>query len=412
MKRKDLFTWKEESFTLKSLAGDITSAMNKKITKCAARVIEDEKIVSRFAIGEARDEVLWQQCGDQWSGAMPFLATLPEIEEGSFEHRGPVVSEEEFERKVADVIAEFVKKYPYFIPQGQFDLKTSVRRYALDGKVKSSRYSYVESSLFFKHKDSASIIDHGLYLKGDTGLDLNQFLSLQEQFLSKWNTEVPVTAGKKNVCFYGDNAGVFGKIKESLGPELYHSGSALFSGTAGKELFHRSLSIFDRAIDPVNGSFSPFDDEGVSTVGTHPLIREGVFMGPIYDLRNAKKFGTRSTGHGIRGGVPNGTIGPAPFFFSPGPGKKSIAELLGELGETVVVLMMGGGDNTPEGEFSSPVMTSFLVKDGKVLGRLPQLTIRGNIKRFLGEDFLGTSSEAPGTGIDPVLFTKLDVFVN
>jgi PmbA protein len=198
---------------------------------------------------------------------------------------------------------------------------------------------------------------------------------------------------------------------QSLNPESYHSGATLFSGKAGEALFNSSFTLLDVAVDPENGSFRPFDDEGVvRPVQNREIVRNGTFIGPLYDLRTAHKFKTESTGNGHRG--TQGPIMVAPNGIDLAAGTRTISEWLDHLGETVVILMAGGGDTTADGEFSTPAHVAFLVRDGVVVGRLPQITVRGNIRDYLGADFIGSSRDRIASGNSRALFTRLDTYLN
>ena len=47
------------------------------------------------------------------------------------------------------------------------------------------------------------------------------------------------------------------------------------------------------------------------------------------------------------------------------------------------------------GDVGMPVQLAFLYEDGRLLGRLPELMLSGNIFRLLNEDFIGCAQEGP-----------------
>ena len=51
--------------------------------------------------------------------------------------------------------------------------------------------------------------------------------------------------------------------------------------------------------------------------------------------------------------------------------------------------MASGGDTTPDGHFATPVQMSYLLENGKFVGRLPELNISGNFYDLLGKDYIG-----------------------
>lgn len=64
-------------------------------------------------------------------------------------------------------------------------------------------------------------------------------------------------------------------------------------------------------------------------------------------------------------------------------------------GKAVYVVIASGGDMTPEGHYARPVQMAYLVENGKLVGRLPELNISGNFFELLGKDYLGTVHGTP-----------------
>ena len=84
------------------------------------------------------------------------------------------------------------------------------------------------------------------------------------------------------------------------------------------------------------------------------------------------------------------------------PGAKTIKEMLG--GQSAVfVAMASGGDFTSQGGFGTPAQLAFLLKDGKLAGKLPELQLSSSVYEMYGPGFLGVSSDtimplSPTTG--------------
>lgn len=57
----------------------------------------------------------------------------------------------------------------------------------------------------------------------------------------------------------------------------------------------------------------------------------------------------------------------------------------------VLVVVSSGGDFTPDGSFAAPVQVSFLFDGERIIGKLPEFTMRSNLYKMLGEDYIGTS---------------------
>ena len=59
------------------------------------------------------------------------------------------------------------------------------------------------------------------------------------------------------------------------------------------------------------------------------------------------------------------------------------------------MMIASGGDTTPDGHFATPVQLAFLLEDGKLVGRLPEISIGGNFFDMLGKDYIGTVYDWP-----------------
>ena len=54
--------------------------------------------------------------------------------------------------------------------------------------------------------------------------------------------------------------------------------------------------------------------------------------------------------------------------------------------------MASGGDTTPDGHFATPVQLAFLVENGVLVGRLPELNVSGDFFDMLGSGFVGAAN--------------------
>lgn len=52
-----------------------------------------------------------------------------------------------------------------------------------------------------------------------------------------------------------------------------------------------------------------------------------------------------------------------------------------------------GGDFTPDGLYATPVQVAYLTDGEKLIGRLPELTIKGSVKDYFGKNFIGVSKD-------------------
>jgi len=92
-------------------------------------------------------------------------------------------------------------------------------------------------------------------------------------------------------------------------------GRSCLAGKEGLRVAAPAVSVFDDANSPLTLGI-PFDFEGVPRQRVD-LIRDGVFVGAVYDMRTAKQAGKQSTGHALPAPNPEGPF-PLNLFLAPG----------------------------------------------------------------------------------------------
>lgn len=407
---KDIFNWLDESQTIEVVANTVNSIRHKKIARKAARLFFDGKAVTQCGIGNISESELFKKCEANKDLALP--STFLPIRSENFTQEIKPLDILRIESNVQKMLTQLSKRLPDFVGQGKISY-CSLHREFIQNDQYSKTYSHqkIEGYLCLKFKSSSNIIDYVTEIESGVDTDLNEMNNPHFPFLDMWKSEAKIDSGLKNICFLSDQSGILSKIYSALNPEIFHSGASLLSNKGNENLFHRDLQITDKNCELKSGFYTPFDDEGTTTQEC-PVIANEKFLGPFYDLRTAQKYQIQSTGHGKRMKIPHGSFAPTPHRLELGRSKKSMQDLWNESGETVVILMASGGDSNANGDFSTPVQVAFLIKDGKIIGRLPQLTLRGNIFDYLGKDFIATSSDSLSSRGKPALFTKMNIYLN
>lgn len=233
-------------------------------------------------------------------------------------------------------------------------------------------------------------------------VDLNR-QRLVEKLLQKvrWGAEVvPPPAGKPLVLFLPSAVPVL------LLP-LTHgfSGLSVFLGTSplkgklGEQVFAKKFTLVDDGLIPFGPRARSFDDEGLP-VGRLPLSEEGVVRNFFYDLRAAALSGAEPTGNGLKGG-PFGDggfrapPGPSPRHLVVKPDEGSLEELIRDMKEGLIVsdvIGLGQG-NVQSGAFSNNVSVGFVVRDGRVVGRVKNTMIFGNAYEVLKDGLIQVGGE-------------------
>jgi PmbA protein len=161
-------------------------------------------------------------------------------------------------------------------------------------------------------------------------------------------------------------------------------------------VFDNKLSLWDDPTIAWQPGSHPCDDEGMPSQRT-PLIEQGVASGFLYDLQTAALAGTKSTANGRRshGRLPS----PSPNTLIIIPGKTTFEEMISDIKEGLVVeqLMGAGQGNILGGDFSGNVLLGYKVESGKIVGRVKDTMVSGNIYQLL-KQITAIGSEAKWVG--------------
>jgi len=198
------------------------------------------------------------------------------------------------------------------------------------------------------------------------------------------------------------------------------SGEALFNKTSplidkhDKKVFSDKITLLEDPHTPRLGARA-FDDEGIPTE-KRSLVEKGVLKSYLLDLRTGAKLGARSSGNGFKqalfgSGV---TMMPNPWPACPviEPGNSTFAEMLSSIDEGI--WLTGGigfhSSNYSQGDISIQAR-GYMVKKGKVTGRLDGTMVSGNIYAdFLNVRAISAEIEPSNTGYLPyVLVDSMQV---
>jgi PmbA protein len=161
-------------------------------------------------------------------------------------------------------------------------------------------------------------------------------------------------------------------------------GASPIGNRLGKPVFDSRLWLWDDATIAYRPASRPFDDEGVPSRRT-PLIMAGTVANFLYDLQTAALANKKSTGNGSRpgGGLPT----PSPSAFVIKPGDVSFDDMLADIKEGLVIeyLMGAAQGNILSGDFSGNVLLGYKVESGKIVGRVKDTMVSGNIYQLLKE---------------------------
>jgi PmbA protein len=150
----------------------------------------------------------------------------------------------------------------------------------------------------------------------------------------------------------------------------------------GEQIFDKGLSLYDDPTIAYRPQSRPADDEGTPSQRT-PLIEQGRVASFIYDLQTAALAHQKSTGNSGRasGGLPH----PTPSAFVITPSSTTFTEMVSDVEEGLVIEHLMGAEqgNILSGDFSGNVLLGYKIERGKIVGRVKDTMVSGNVYELL-----------------------------
>ena len=279
------------------------------------------------------------------------------------------------------------------------DLSSQVHQYNPDILVDVSFHSGISQAKLATttnvytedHSHSLSAVISGNLVQGEDFLQAYAYQVTRDQapdyqaILQKLITKYQRAEGKASIqsgtypvlftpsAVASTMGGMFGKIFS--GQSVVQKASPL-SDKLGDKIADQRISIFE---DPSLGvSACKFDDEGVPT-SKKSLVDQGIVKQFYWDRRWAARQGIESSGNGFRGGISR----PSPSLVNVcmSPGQTSVSDLIASMDEGIIVdqVLGAGQSNALAGEFSVNIDLGYKVEQGKIVGRVKDTMVAGNI---------------------------------
>jgi len=251
---------------------------------------------------------------------------------------------------------------------GQADYKLSVFSMAVEGAL-------------IRGTDMLFVGEHQSSSHPITDTESLTAVVLRQLELAKY--QAPVRTGLMPVIFtpYGIASALIQPLMVGFNGKIVLEGSSPLGNKLGQTVFDKRLTVRDDPTIDYRPASRPFDDEGVPSQRT-TLIENGVATGFLYDLQTAALAGKKSTGSGGRhGGLPS----PSSSAFVISPGDVTFDDMVADIREGLVVeqLMGAGQGNILGGDFSGNVLLGYKVENGKIVGRVKNTMVSGNIYQLL-----------------------------
>lgn len=391
---KEFLTNTCRSVTLNVTGGRIDSFREKEETTGTVRVYENGCIGVAGCLGAPDEAALEKKAAEALALGIPYPCGLEgalEREETHAEEIFPVSAFMPAMQRFLDRLGEACPRFAFSNKISLIDEKAAYRNSRGRRLVSAGRRIQLE--LLAQNRGSGNLFDTAFAYEGasfdEEGL-LKQFKKEYDAFYKP----ADITPGRYPVVMNASD--LFGTFLQHFVAELYVSGASLFSGRLGQKAFSEKLSLRNDMNPETNPGACFFDVEGCVAPDLRPvLIEKGTLTGLLTTKKSAAQFQLQNLGTAAAeyDGVP--ALGFNRFYTDP------TAPSLGALvpGRAVYVVLASGGDTTPDGHFATPVQMAYLMEDGELVGRLPEVNVSGSFYDLLGKDYLGAvrSGLQPGT---------------
>ena len=371
---------------------NIESIRKKDITKTGFRVYENDFIGIAGAVGNVNEAELEKGAIENLKLEIPYPYEVSTNMIKSVDYRKEILSNEEFVKEVEELLEILRQEFPDFIFSNKIYIQEFETKLTNDGGLDLSHIDRIfVMSIVIKEKSSINVFD-GFFSYIDREYDRDIILDNIREVLTAYKNEVKLPkVGKLPVIFTEYDSLPLMKIINEMNGYKVGTGASLFTDFIGEKKFSDKFTLYQSAEEEDLIVTEFFDAEGVVNPDfIYTLIEKGKIITPYTDKKTAAQFNLPLTGSASADYDKVPSLEPKNLKVKTSD--KSLKELLnGELG--VLVYIASGGDFTQEGVFGTPVQLAFLTDGEKLLGKLPELKVSGELYSMFGEDYIGKSKD-------------------
>ena len=297
-----------------------------------------------------------------------------------------ILSEKDFIPQISALLERLAAENPEFLFSNKILLNSTDKAYEnSDGVTLRYKGNQFDCGLVIKYKGSANIMDEFYGCESDY-FDIDAICRDVKMQCDAFLNQLPQIAEDEAVIIGG-----FEPLQYAIShfaADTYFNKASLLDGKLKQKVFNGNFNlVIDRSPErQLNLPF--FDAEGVVNDGyINYLVKGGTLERLITCKKSAEQYSTDNSGSAISAydGVPQAG--------RSGLDVLTTAESLSELvkGKAIYLSNIGGGDMTTSGDISMPSIVSYLYENGKLVGKLPEFTVTGNLFDILGKDFIGVT---------------------
>lgn len=385
--RIEKLTKKSKEVCVNITNGLTDSLRIKNVSTSTVRAYDNGFIGIAGKMGDADFEALEKEAKDNLLRNIPYPDKPEKPLDKSINARKHIVNDKDFLPFVTAAAKRIADENPSFIINGKAYLNDLETEYSDGNRRLKYAGNSCEFAVIFKEKKSANIMDGSVEVNDDSLIGEDFFKDVKLK-LDCFLSVLPHVKGDKVKVIA--SVGIMAYVLQHFVADVYCNNASLLNGKLGNKVFSDKLSAMcDRA--PEDTLLTPFfDAEGVVNEDYKAyLVKNGVMNGLATTKYSADKYGVKNSGTAAAeyAGAPMvSAIG-----FDVERTAESLEELIGE-DDAVYLDLSSGGDMTPDGNISLPVQVAFLYRGGKIVGRLPEFSLCGNMFDVFGKDYIGATS--------------------
>ena len=278
-------------------------------------------------------------------------------------------------------IARLREEYPELICSAELEYEressTLVNSQGLYCHYDESGLSYSLGAELIRGEDFLGVFD-GEYSKSE--LNLNPAIEQIIKRLDWAKRNVSSPQGNVPVLLTANAATLlWGNVSSALNAKRVKENSSPWSNLKQELVVSQKITLSQQPeLQPYD---CPFDDEGMPTQKLN-LITDGVLDRFYCDRTIARELNLEPTGNGFRPGL-DSYPSPSLVNLIVTPGNVSFNELIAQLDNGIIVDQMLGGGADINGDFSVNVDLGYRVENGKIMGRIKDTAIAGNVYQIL-----------------------------
>lgn len=385
--KQEFITIQEKETAVKVQNTRVNAVRMKDIVKKGVRVFDGGKIGISGTIGEVAEKALIESAVQNLSTGIEYPYPLSRERKDYRCYNDKPISAEELLTMSESVLETLRREY------SDFDFSETISSNEVVWQMRNSegldleyKDAYFSLGLILKEKKSANLFD-GFIMCAGREFDLDRFWAFNHSYLEANRKTVDLPQGDVLPVFTFEPDNLTGFLNKCLNGERYATGSSIFSGKIGEALFNEKV-ILEQNRDPRIFPRAFFDLEGVVlNDDRYVMIESGKLVSVFTDKKNADLYSLPHTGSasGDYDDMPSLTTAPLSFRTDS---KDLKSALKGQ--PAILAVVSSGGDFTPDGSFAAPVQASFLFDGERIIGKLPEFTMRSHLYKMLGEDYIGT----------------------